>query len=404
MRLHRLRITSFAAIGNVGVEFGPGLNVLYGPNDLGKSTVVAAIRLGLLLPHQSTHCDQYVGWTGGGDPVVELTFETEAQRFWRIRKQFGKSGSSLLQESRNGQDFDDVERGRKVDGKLREILRWGIPDPGGTGGAKGLPTSFLATVLLSPQEDVSAALGSSLDGDATSSAKDQIAAALQAVAQDPLFIALLREIQVRRDTAYTDKGAKKTAKGSVFKEAAERVKYTREEKEKLERIVADSESVERQLRELIDRRTQKKEALAVANSFVANRETSAAQAKWLSVASEQVRLAQEDVLRIQRIGNQAEEAERDVIELVEKIREAEQEWSVARNRQSEADAALKGAEDAQHAEGSDPGVTDTIVRQQLELRKSDLDRVAQEAQQRIDVALTAQKHANALVEAERELN
>jgi predicted ATP-dependent endonuclease of OLD family len=44
MRLHRLRIVSFAAIGNVDVEFGPGLNVLYGPNDLGKSTVVAAIR------------------------------------------------------------------------------------------------------------------------------------------------------------------------------------------------------------------------------------------------------------------------------------------------------------------------------------------------------------------------
>jgi GH24 family phage-related lysozyme (muramidase) len=404
MRLHRLHIQSFAAIENLDVEFGPGLNVLYGPNDLGKSTAVSAIRLGLLLPHTSTHCEQYIGWASSDDPIVEVTFETEAQRIWRVRKQFGRSGSSLLQESRDGQDFDDVERGRKVDAKLREILRWGIPEPGGTGGAKGLPTSFLATVLLSPQEDVSAALGSSLDGDATSSAKDQIAAALQAVAQDPLFIALLREIQVRRDTAYTDKGAKKTAKGSVFKEAAERVKYTREEKEKLERIVADSESVERQLRELIDRRTQKQEALAAANSFVANLETSAAQAKWLSVASEQVRLAQEDVLRIQRIGNQAEEAERDVIELVEKIREAEQELSVTRNRQSEADAALKGAEDAQHAEGSDPGVTDTIVRQQLELRKSDLDRVAQEAQQRIDVALTAQKHANALVEAERALN
>ena len=127
MRLHRLTINSFAAIGNVDIEFGPGLNVLYGPNDLGKSTVVAAIRLGLLLPHTSTHCDQYVGWTGSEDPIVEMTFETEAQRIWRIRKQFGKGGSSLLQESRNGKDFDDLERGRKVDGKLREILRWGIP-------------------------------------------------------------------------------------------------------------------------------------------------------------------------------------------------------------------------------------------------------------------------------------
>ena len=137
MRLHRLRIASFAAIGNVDVEFGPGLNVLYGPNDLGKSTVVAAIRLGLLLPHTSTHCEQYVGWTGGDDPIVEMTFETEAQRIWRVRKQFGKSGSSLLQESKNGQDFDDVERGRKVDAKLREILRWGIPEPGGVGRRQG---------------------------------------------------------------------------------------------------------------------------------------------------------------------------------------------------------------------------------------------------------------------------
>jgi len=45
MRLHRLSINSFAAIGNIDIEFGRGLNVLYGPNDLGKSTVVAAIRL-----------------------------------------------------------------------------------------------------------------------------------------------------------------------------------------------------------------------------------------------------------------------------------------------------------------------------------------------------------------------
>ena len=250
MRLHRLRITSFAAIGNVDVEFGPGLNVLYGPNDLGKSTVVAAIRLGLLLPHTSTHCEQYVGWTGADDPSVEMTFETEAQRIWRIRKQFGKSGSSLLQESRNGQDFDDVERGRKVDAKLREILRWGIPEPGGAGGAKGLPTSFLATALLSPQDDVSAVLHNSLQDDPTGSGKEQIAAALQAVAQDPLFVALLRNTQARRDEAYTDKGAKKTAKGSVFKAAADRLNETRDEKERLQRIVADSEGAERQLREL----------------------------------------------------------------------------------------------------------------------------------------------------------
>ena len=378
MRLHKLRITSFGAIESVEVEFGPGLNVLYGPNDLGKSTVVAAIRLGLLLPHASTHSEQYVGWTGTGDPTVEMTFETEAQRIWRVRKHFGKTGSSVLHESRNGRDFDEVERGRKVDGRLREILRWGIPEPGGTGGTKGLPTSFLATALLSPQDDVGAVLRNSLQADSTASGKEQIAAALQAVAQDPLFVALLRETQARRDAAYTDKGAKKTAKGSVFKAAAERLNETREEKERLERIVFDSEGAEKQLRELTDRRTQKQGAFATAAELAENLERLAAQAACRSVAAEQVRVAKEELERIQRIGTETEEAERETEDLSKKIIEAEQALSAAKVRQTEADATLKNAEDAARAEGSDSGVTDTVVRQQFELRKAAADKAALE--------------------------
>lgn len=403
MRLHRLRIESFGAIGSVDVEFGPGLNVLYGPNDLGKSTAVAAIRLGLLLPHTSTHGDQYVGWTGSDDRIVEITFETQAQRIWRIRKQFGKSGSSLLQESRNGQDFDDVERGRKVDAKMREILRWGIPEPGGAGGGKGLPTSFLATALLSPQEDVSAILRHSLQDDPTGTGKEQIAAALQAVAQDPLFVALLRKTQVYRDAAYTDKGAKKTAMGSVFKLAAERVKETRDEKENLQRIVAQSEGAERQLRELTSQRAVQQETLAVATDRLANLEGLAAQAAARSVAAEQVRLTQENVLRIQRIGIEVEAAERQIAELVEKINQAEQGLKVARSCQVEAKDALEAAEEVSRQGGADPGITDTLVRQQLEFRKSAADQAVREAQQRIDAALTAQKLVQAVATAQREV-
>lgn len=403
MKLHRLSINSFAVIRSVDIEFGPGLNVLYGPNDLGKSTVVAAIRLGLLLPHTSTHCDQYVGWTGSGDPTVEMTFETEAQRIWRIRKQFGKGGSSLLQESKNGRDFDDLERGRKVDGKLREILRWGIPEPGGTGGAKGLPASFLATALLSPQDDVSAVLHSSLQNDPTGSGKEQIAAALQAVAQDPLFVALLRETQARRDAGYTDRGAKSAARGSVFKIAADRLVETRSEKEKLEKIVSESEGAERQLRELTERRTLKQEALVAATDLVANLERLASQATCRSDAAEQVRMAEEDVLRIKKIGSEVAATEHEVAELAGKITASEQLLSVARVRQVEADAAFEAAEESARAEGSDPGLTDTVVRQQLELRKSSAEQSAREAQQRIDAALAAQKLGEAVTAAEREL-
>src|SRR4051794_23632044 len=112
MILRQLQVTNFAAVRDLDIEFGPGLNVLYGPNDLGKSTLVEAIRLALLLPHTSNACEPFMVWSGGPEPVVELTFETEAQRIWRVRKEFGKGGSSHLYESKNGHDFDLAERGR----------------------------------------------------------------------------------------------------------------------------------------------------------------------------------------------------------------------------------------------------------------------------------------------------
>ena len=402
MKLRRLHVMNFAAIRQADIEFGPGLNVLYGPNDLGKSTLVDAIRLALLLPHSSTSCDQYVGWTGGREPIVELTFETEPQRIWRVRKEFGKNGSSLLQESKNGRDFDDVERARKVDGKLREILRWGIPEPGGSGGGKGLPTSFLATALLSTQADVTGLLDDSLADDPTASGKEQIAAALQAIAQDPLFVALLKSAQARRDEAYTDKGAKKTAKGSVFKAVAERVRETRDEKERLQRVVTDSESAEQLLRGLIEKREQRREALAVAKERATILERFAMQAADRAAAEDLIRLAQEDVQRIRKIGMDVEDAERKTKELLAKEDEARQEIVVAQRQQVDAETALESAEEATRAEGPDSGVTETVLRQQLELRKAVAEQAAASAQQRIDLALGVQKLVHAAAEAERE--
>jgi len=140
MRLHRLRIESFGAIGNVDVEFGLGLNVLYGPNDLGKSTVVAGIRLGLLLPHTSTHCDQYVGWTGSDDPIVEMTFETEAQRIWRVRKQFGKTARHFCRNRGMARISMMWNAGGKVDAKTaRDSCVGAFPSPAARAAARDFP-------------------------------------------------------------------------------------------------------------------------------------------------------------------------------------------------------------------------------------------------------------------------
>jgi len=401
LRIYRLRVVDFAAILNADIEFGPGLNVLYGPNDLGKSTLADAIRLALLLPHTSTHIEDYVPWTGGRDPVVEMTFETEPQRIWRVRKEFRRGGAALLQESRDGADFDEVERGRKVDGRLREILRWGIPEPGGAGGSRGLPTSFLATVLLSTQAEVTTVLNDSLRDDAAGTGRERIAAALQAVAQDPLFAALLKATQERRDEAYTDTGARRTARGSVFRAAADRRNDARNEKERLQTIVDESEGVEQQLRDLTSKRGQREEAVAVAMEQRATLERLAAQAAALGAAAEAVEHARQEVLRIQGIGAEVAAAELNVADLAQAMDAAEQAWRTAQAQQAEADAAFESAQEAARAAASDSAMGDTVARQRLDLRKAAADQASREAQQQIEAVAAAQRLVDAAAAADR---
>jgi DNA repair exonuclease SbcCD ATPase subunit len=398
MKLLRLHLQSFAAVGNVEVEFGSGLNVLYGPNDLGKSTIAESIRFALLLPHSSTHFEPYVAWAGGGDPTVELTFETEAQRIWRVRKQFGKTGSSVLEESRNGVDFEEVERGRKVEGKLREILRWGIPEPGGSHAPKGLPSSFLGTALLSTQADVSAILGQSLQDDSTATGKERIAAALQAVAQDPLFVELLRKTQERRSAAYTDSGAKKTAKGSVFKEAAERVTEARKEQERLQELVDESEGVEQQLRQLSGTRVSIQEKWAIAAAKVADLELLERQAAVRSEAESQVRIAEKEVQRIKDLGTEVAETKARIAELSRKETEARKAVEAARGRQAQSEAARASIEEQLRAEESDP------KQATLQLRLTLAEEAVQRAQDKVDRILNAKKVFDATQAVERRLH
>jgi DNA repair exonuclease SbcCD ATPase subunit len=401
MRLLRLRVMDFAAIVKAEVDFGKGLNVLYGPNDLGKSTLAESIRSVLLLPHSSTFSEQYIPWRGGHQPIVEMTFETEAQRIWRVKKQFGKSGSSLLQESRNGIDFDDIAKGRSVDGKLREILRWGIPEPGGTGSGRGIPTSFLATALLSTQADVTAVLQESLQGDSAPSGKERIAAALQAVAQDPLFVSLLRATQARRDEAFTDKGMKKTARDSPFRMASERLKEIRDEKERLQALVDESESVEELLRELTDRRNVAEESLAVAGQRQVESERLATQAAELAGAAEDVRLARDEVARIQTLGSDVAGAEQSAADLAAKKEQAEQAVKNAQHRKVEADAALQAAQDAVVSASGDTATSATVARQRLELRRAAAEKAFSEAQQRKEAVQAAQKLVESAASADR---
>ena len=218
MWIRQISVRHFAGIRSAEVSFEHGLNVLYGPNEIGKSTLVDAMRAALLLQHGATAARDFEDWHTDQPPQVELTFETEPQRIWRVRKSFGKGsdGSSYLDSSRDGITFTQDAKGREVDGRIRDLLRWGLPAPGGKGRPKGFSESFLATTLLADQRAVAAVLDRSLDDDSDESGKRRLTAALQELAQDPVFRAVVARTQQRVDEAFTSTGQRVRRRGSPW--------------------------------------------------------------------------------------------------------------------------------------------------------------------------------------------
>jgi len=201
MRLIRLEVKNFAGIGSAAIDFGPGLNVLYGPNELGKSSLVDAVRAALLVQHTSKIADDWIPWNTERLPEVELVLETEPQQIWRVQKTFGASGKSRLDASKDMVNYSKDCEGRAVHGKLRGLLRWGVPE-----NAKGLPESFLTHAILPTQDRVTEFLENGLGEDGDQSAKDWLHQVLQAVAADPLFKKVLAEATDKFDEVFTRAG------------------------------------------------------------------------------------------------------------------------------------------------------------------------------------------------------
>lgn len=95
-----------------------GLDVLAGPNEFGKSTILRAMRFALTQPHttKSKDAESFRPY-GGGAPLIEVDFEVDARR-WRLRKRF------LAQRSAELRALDDgtLLRGEDAEGRLATLL------------------------------------------------------------------------------------------------------------------------------------------------------------------------------------------------------------------------------------------------------------------------------------------
>jgi hypothetical protein len=359
MRFVKLAVRNFQALETADVEFGRGLNVLYGPNDLGKSTFACAIRAVLLVPPYSSEAGRYKPWFADAVPEVSLIFVDDDDRFWRIKKSFGGSAalsSAELHHSKDGVTFTRDCGGREVDEKLREKLGWGIPSPGGKGAPKRLPTSFLAHVLVAEQSDVETIFEESTEEDGATSGRDRLRKALSALAEDPTFKKILLAAQKEVDALFTPTGQRKRGRGSRFAIAAEDIKRRAERVDALKKIVAESSATEEHVRRLQDECAAAREASDDAGSAFAEVRRRYARTIDRSHAAEKLAEAKRALAALEKQKSDIDEKTRTIVELERSVAAAERALGDAQTQRKTADAAERGAEEALRAATSKDGL------------------------------------------------
>jgi DNA repair protein SbcC/Rad50 len=120
--VRRLRLFPFGCFDDKEVVFAPGLNVILGPNEAGKSTLFNAVkssflRTKLTKPKFAQFIERFVP-AGGGDIVrLEIDF-TAADAAWTLRRRWGQSPASELTSQGRGTIGDDDAIAEKLEALL----------------------------------------------------------------------------------------------------------------------------------------------------------------------------------------------------------------------------------------------------------------------------------------------
>ena len=326
MWIKRLQVTDWAGIAAAAIDFDPGLNVLHGPNELGKSSLVRAIRAALLLQSTSVAADPWRDWHADAPPEVTLTFEQEAQRVWRVRKSFGSGGRAYLDFSRDGSEFTQEGKGREVDGTLRGILRWGLEAPGGHGGKRGMAESFITTALLGEQSDVAAVLDSSLAADTDGSGRERLTEALQAMAEDPRFKQVLARVQEKVGEAFTATGRRRAGQTSPWTQIREQHRVAEANERDVRQQMEDSEGARLRIEELHGELLAAEAKKEQAAGILARLESALEQRRERVAAATALADAQTEFGRVQALFERRDRNVAAVAASGERVAELERAW------------------------------------------------------------------------------
>lgn len=366
MRFCELWVKSFRGIAEARISLDPGLNLLFGPNEAGKSTLAEAIRAVLLLKATSRSADAYLPAAGGGAPEVALTYADDEDRVFRIHKTFGERGTATLEWSRDGTSFAREASGDAADAKLREQLSWGLRSPGGRGGPKGPQETFLTRALLAEQTGVSDILRAKLEDEA-SALTERVQSALAAAVEDPRFKRALALAARERDRFYSQNGRRSQKQTSPWKKAQSELNAARQELDAVAEEAQKVETLEHRLREQLalesDLRGRLEDAVDERARLRALRETEnhrAALGEALEEAQRELDAGLEVKTQVETLKERLEALSRDLGEQASLTEEAAKAVEAARSEREVKREALRAAETA----GEGP---------KLKLRRAELD-------------------------------
>jgi len=280
MIIRRLHLHPFAGLADRKVEFEPGLNVVFGPNEAGKSTLVSALWCALFLPtksgkKQEAAISQFVP-VGGGDTIcVDLTFRRDGAEHTLAKSWGARVASSLTLPG--GELVADAAA---VQERLTECLTWG----------EGTYRSVLFTFqsgLGATLEDVGAA------GDAEQDLGELLRAAVfetEGVSVERLGAL----IEAQHDDCFSrwDADLGRPAKGrgidNPWQKEVGRILEAWYEQERARRAVAEAEDFERRLGELNTAIREAEGELAETSAFVEEHAPVVADARQRVVLTAQV--------------------------------------------------------------------------------------------------------------------
>jgi hypothetical protein len=182
MKIEALRLAAFRRFsGPVAIEnFADGINLLAGPNEMGKSTFFHALEAAFTVRHKvsGTVLDGMRPFSGG-EPLVEADFSSDGQR-WRIRKQFGRGNAAIL---------TDLNAGRIVarNAEAEEQLAGLIGRAGELPGPIGLVWVRQQRTLHAPDPDIDPMTGKDKPRGERSALQDAIGREVQSAAGGEVF-------------------------------------------------------------------------------------------------------------------------------------------------------------------------------------------------------------------------